>query len=455
MKKYDLVVYGSTGFTGKLVCKHVAEAYHGKGQFTWAMAGRSKTKLETARSELLKYNSGLADVDLIVADNANEESLHAMAACAAVVVSTVGPFAQYGRAVIKACVEDGAHYCDLSAETQHSRRIIDEFDAQARAEGVRIVLSCGLASVPTEVVTLLAADYMAATHKRQLGETVSSYTMNARGGKDSIDTSMVLLKALASDPGTFMLLEEMETDEKVQKVMQHPYCLTLAYNNDPSMLEELKELKDESSPAKAAWSDAGQCWTGPYALAEHNERVVRMSNYLMGWKYGKQMLFSDRAGCGKEAAIKHEKEFAEFEPMIGRAAESPAYLEEISARPSEAIMYNGSFQVDLWALSSDPEASPEGGNGSKNNGSAHEPVRVHASIADMHRDPTYWSTTRMVLECALCMIPQNKELLAQDPYASICPAGVLSPSAAFGLVLHDRLTAAGYELKVGNAVGTQ
>lgn len=92
-------------------------------------------------------------------------------------------------------------------------------------------------------------------------------------------------------------------------------------------------------------------------------------------------MVSDRAGCGKEAAMKHEKGFAEFETMIGRAAESPAYLEEISARPSEAVMHDGSFQVDLWALSSDPEAAPEGSSNNGNNGDTPKPVRVHASIA--------------------------------------------------------------------------
>ena len=145
--KFDIVVYGATGFTGQLVAEYLAAHYKGDADLKWAMAGRSMDKLAAVRDAI----GAPADTPLIVADASDPASLKAMVAQTRSVISTVGPYQLYGSDLLAACVESGTDYFDLCGEPLWMRQMIDEHEATAKSTGARIVFSCGFDSVPFEL----------------------------------------------------------------------------------------------------------------------------------------------------------------------------------------------------------------------------------------------------------------------------------------------------------------
>src|SRR4051812_46217781 len=145
--KFDIVIYGATGFTGQLVAEYLAAHYTGKGDPKWAMAGRSKEKLAFVRDAI----GAPADTALIVADASDPASLKAMLEQSRSVISTVGPYQLYGNDLLAACVASGTDYFDLCGEPIWMRQMIDKHEAAAKASGARIVFSCGFDSVPFEL----------------------------------------------------------------------------------------------------------------------------------------------------------------------------------------------------------------------------------------------------------------------------------------------------------------
>jgi len=140
-RKFDVIVFGATGFTGRLVAEYLQAEY--SHDVKWAMAGRSGEKLEAVRDEM-----GVAkDIPLIIADSADADSLAAMASLTKVVLTTVGPYQLYGTDLVGACVANGTDYVDLCGEPAWMRDIIDGYDGQAKESGARIVLSCGFDSI--------------------------------------------------------------------------------------------------------------------------------------------------------------------------------------------------------------------------------------------------------------------------------------------------------------------
>ena len=146
--QFDVVVYGASGFTGRLVAEYLLEAYGTAGELSWAMAGRNLAKLEGVRREL---GADAVDVPLLVADSNDRESLVRLAAQARVVATTVGPYALYGSRLVEACVETGTHYCDLTGEVHWMRKIIDAHHEAATRSGARIVHNCGFDSLPSDL----------------------------------------------------------------------------------------------------------------------------------------------------------------------------------------------------------------------------------------------------------------------------------------------------------------
>ena len=151
-RAFDVVVYGASGFTGRLVAEHMLATYGAGGDVRWAMAGRSRSKLESVRVEI----GAPADLPLVIADAGNPESLLALARATRVVITTVGPYQLYGEPLVKACVEAGTDYVDLCGEPAWMAAMIAKYDAPAKASGARIVFSCGFDSIPFDLgVTFL------------------------------------------------------------------------------------------------------------------------------------------------------------------------------------------------------------------------------------------------------------------------------------------------------------
>src|SRR3954465_14178033 len=137
--KFDIVVYGATGFTGQLVAEYFATHYKGDASLKWATAGRSKDKLASVRDAI----GAPADTPLIVADASDPASLQAMVDQTKSVITTVGPYLRYGNELVAACVASGVDYFDLCGETPWMRLMIDAHQATAQRSGARIMFSCG------------------------------------------------------------------------------------------------------------------------------------------------------------------------------------------------------------------------------------------------------------------------------------------------------------------------
>ncbi len=152
-RRFDVVVFGATGFTGKLVAAYLTRK-RAREPFTFALAGRSLEKLEQVRASLAAIDPGAAAIELLVADASDRASLEAVAAEARVVLTTVGPFALHGEPLVAACVAKGTDYVDITGEPEFVDRLIVGYDEAARAAGVRVVNCCGFDSIPHDLGVL-------------------------------------------------------------------------------------------------------------------------------------------------------------------------------------------------------------------------------------------------------------------------------------------------------------
>ena len=144
-REFDVIVWGASGFTGKLVAEYLFENYGSIKDLKWAIAGRDLSKLESVRIEI-----GNETIPIIIADSCDLESLNSMTKRTKVICTTVGPYAKYGSKLVSSCVENNTHYCDLAGEVQWIRKIIDQFHEKAKVNGTKIVNSCGFDSIPSD-----------------------------------------------------------------------------------------------------------------------------------------------------------------------------------------------------------------------------------------------------------------------------------------------------------------
>jgi short subunit dehydrogenase-like uncharacterized protein len=177
-RRFDVVVFGATGFTGGLVADYLARA-SARDPFRWALAGRSRQKLEDVQRRLAAVPGAVAPL-LVMADVGDEASLDALAASTTVVITTVGPYARFGEPLVRACAGNGTHYVDLTGEPQFVHRMRDRYDAAARRSGARIVHSCGFESIPPDLTVLAAMNELRA----RLGSVLDSLDVVVKGGAE-------------------------------------------------------------------------------------------------------------------------------------------------------------------------------------------------------------------------------------------------------------------------------
>ena len=175
-REFDVIVWGATGFTGTLVAEYLMRQYGTGGDLKWAVAGRSKEKLEKLRQSL---DVRPGDLETIVADSFDQDSLRNFAGRTRVVLTTVGPYALYGSSLVEACVEKGTHYCDLAGEVQWIRQMIDRHQARAQQTGARIVHCCGFDSVPMDIGVWFLQDEA----KKRFGAYCKSITLFVKATK--------------------------------------------------------------------------------------------------------------------------------------------------------------------------------------------------------------------------------------------------------------------------------
>ena len=393
-REYDVILFGATGFTGRLVAEFLLANYGAGNDLRWAMAGRSLDKLERVREEL-----GNRDIPLLTADSDDLQSLTDLAQQTQVVCTTVGPYALYGSGLVEACVNQGTHYCDLTGETQWMRRMIDAHQGTAEASGARIVHTCGFDSIPSDLGVLFLQNAM--LEKHGVPACHVKYRVAGASGTFSGGTVASLIN----------VMEEASRDRALRKLLADPYAL------NPQGAPRGSDRNDQTG---AIYDEDFERWTLPFVMAAINTRVVRRSNALMDHRYGEDFRYDEAmlAPAGQGALI---SKLAAGAMTAGTAAMAIPPFRALAKRflpspgegPSLEVREKGYFDILLYGIH--PEDRDKD---------------MQAQVTG-DRDPGYGSTSKMLAESAVC--------LARDELA--CGGGFWTPASAMGEMLIDRLQA--------------
>jgi short subunit dehydrogenase-like uncharacterized protein len=401
-RTHDLVVYGATGFVGRLLGSYLAGA--APAGLRIALAGRSRSRLERVRGEL---PAAARDWPLIEADSTDEASLAALAASTRVLATTVGPYVRHGLPVVEACARAGTHYADLTGEVLFVRRAIDRTDAVARDTGARIVHACGYDSVPSDLSALLLAERARADDAGGLRDV--QLVASARGGISggTVDSARAQF-------------EEMGRDAAARRLVGDPYALSPDREAEP----DTRQPRDAGPPSRTA---DGR-WTAPFVMAPFNTRIVRRSNALQDWAYGRGLRYGEVMGCGRglpgavtaSAVTAGLAGFAAAMSLPPTRALLDRVLPDPGTGPGEQTRARGWFRSVV-------DATTESG-------------RHYRATAAGQGDPGYAATTVMLGETALALALDGDRLPGR--------AGSLTPATALGPVLVERLRAAGHTYEV-------
>jgi short subunit dehydrogenase-like uncharacterized protein len=404
-RKYGIVVYGATGFTGRLVAEYLNTAYSDDPEVSWAMAGRSPSKLESVRAEM-----GISgNVDLIEADAADPASLKAMAQSARVVITTVGPYQLYGEALLAACAEAGTDYVDLCGEPAWMAQMIEKYQDAAAASGARLVFSCGFDSVPFD----LGVWFLQQEAERTLGAPVPRVKGRVRKMKGTFSGGTA-----ASLTATITAVSQ---DRSLLKLLTNPFSLCPGFSGPK-----------QPHSADAEYDEAASSWTAPFIMAPINTKNVHRSNFLAGHPFGDGFVYDERMLTGDgEKGEKRAKSAARQEKMQNVM---------LAMAPTRWVLKT--FMMPKPGEGPDKEARETGFYDILFIGEAADGRTVKASVQG-DKDPGYGSTSKMIAECALCL------LLDIDRDAT--PGGIWTPAAAMDGKLVERLQAkAGLTFTVEN-----
>ncbi|MBA4163762.1 MAG: saccharopine dehydrogenase [Erythrobacter sp.] len=376
-REFDIVVYGATGYTGRLVAEYLSTHYGSrKDGPKWAMAGRSLTKLQEVRDEI----GADPATPLITANSDDLASLEAMCARTRVVLSTVGPYQLYGDALVEACVKTGTDYADLCGEPGWMREKIDQHHEAAKASGSRICFSSGFDSIPFDLGVLMTQKEAQARFggpaPRIKGRVRAMAGTFSGGTAASLTATM---KAVAKNPSLI-------------KVLQSPFGLTPGF-----------EGPDQPSGMVPHYEEDLGKWAAPFVMAPINTKNVHRTNFLLGHPYGKdfrydEMVLTSPSEAGKAAAgaiaDMMKNPFGAKPPKPGEG-------------PSKEERENGFY--DLLFIAEMPDGRA-----------------LHYGVKGKY-DPGYGSTSRMLAETGIALLACDK------------PGGVGTPGAFLGENLVKRL----------------
>ncbi|HEY5858500.1 MAG TPA: saccharopine dehydrogenase NADP-binding domain-containing protein, partial [Aldersonia sp.] len=388
-REFDLVLYGATGFVGKLTAHYLSTAAPEGARI--ALAGRSVDKLVAVRDGL---GPAVAGWELIVADAADETHLDAMVRRTRVVVTTVGPYAQYGLPLVAACAKAGTHYADLTGETLFVRDCIDRYHDVAVGTGARIVNSCGFDSVPSDLSVWV-------THKQTLADDTGELT----------DTTLVAKAKGGLSGGTVATMlgqiEAVAADRSLAKVVTDPYALSPDRALEPYVGRQSDQALQQASSIDASLDG----WVATFLMASYNTRVVRRSNALLGYPYGKNFRYREVMSAGRSRLAPVIAAGVAGTLAVGATVGSfalrgpvPRLVERILPKPgsgpSEKTRNTGWFTMSTYAHTT---------SGAK-----------YRTIFAAHGDPGYQATSVMLGEAGLA--------LAFDGDALAEATGVVTPA---------------------------
>jgi short subunit dehydrogenase-like uncharacterized protein len=407
-RAFDLVLWGATGFTGELVAEYLVRQHGVRAALRWAIGGRSKAKLEQVRERLVAIEPTAAELPIVLGDGTDRTSLDALARQTRVVCSTVGPFTKHGRELVAACVEAGTDYCDSTGEPQFVRAMIDAHHERARATGARIVHCCGFDSIPSDLGTLMIQEAARAAHGSNCDEV--RHFVSLRGGAISGGTAASMVE----------IMEEGGSDPAVRRIMSDPYALDPGHGGG-SRGTDLHPIQ---------WDPDLERWTGPFVMAGINARIVRRSNAMLGYAWGRDFRYVEGMSfaSGPGGWLKAAGMSAGVAAVFGAMAVPPIrqfiaerFLPAPGQGPSKERRERSSFTSRfIGALA---------GSG----------ARIRGTVKGVG-DPGYDETAKMLGESALC--------LARDRDSTRTEGGVLTPASCLGMTLVQRLRKQGMTFDV-------
>lgn len=410
-REFDLVLFGATGFVGRLTARYLAAAAPDGARI--ALAGRSPEKLTAVRDEL----GGAAAIwPLLVADSSDQVALDALAARTKVVVTTVGPYLRYGLPLARACANAGTHYADLTGEPLFIRECMDRFGDRATETGAKIVNSCGYDSIPSDLSVYRIYRRTVEDNTGELTDTtlIARFKGGASGG--TIDSGRAMMEAVATDPAK-------------GSVLSHPYSLS----PDKAMEPDVGRQSDQALSRASAIDPSLDGWVTTFVMAAHNTKVVRRSNALLGWVYGKNFRYREVMGVGNSATA----------PLIA-AGVAGGIVTTLAAGALLSRMSAGRKVLDRIL------PKPGTGPGERARSSGWFSMQTFAATTSGAKytctfagqgDPGYQATSVMLGEAGLC--------LAFDELPEL--AGILTPASAMGDPLTERLRTAGLTIEVERA----
>ena len=394
-KPLDLVVFGATGFTGRLVAEYLLARHGVGGALRWALAGRSLARLQAVRGEL----GAPAALPLINTDASDAAALAGLAQQTRVVITTVGPYALHGSALVAACAAAGTDYVDLCGEPLWMADMIAHHHAAAQASGARIVFSCGFDSVPFDLGVL----FLQTEANRRWGAPAARVhglvrTMKGSFSGGTAASLLTTLEAIAHQPD-------------LARAMADPFALTPGFSGP-----------GQPDSADAQFDPLAQAWTAPFVMSAINTKNVHRTNALRGHAYGRDFVYAERelkgdGAVGKLRAQQAARKLRVQNALLGftpaRALVRRFALPQPGQGPSAAQREAGHYELLFIGQAADG--------------------RTLRAVVNGDRDPGYGSTCRMVSESALCLL--------HDVDHAATPGGVWTPGAALGLALVHRLQA--------------
>ena len=389
MKQFDIIIWGATSFTGKLVVEYLFKKF-ASTKIKWAIAGRNKEKLENVRSKVADKN-----IPIFIADSFDEKSLSVIVKKSKVICSTVGPYSLYGSLLVELCVKHSTNYCDITGEAHWIRTIIDKFHKDAKKKKIKIVNSCGFDSIPSDMGVYFIQNEIKKAYK-SYAKSIKMRVAGIRGGISG---------------GTYgsmnNLLKEAYADKSVFKVLNNPYGL-----NPRDKMEGL----DKKDLRKIIFDNESKSWIYPFIMAGINTKIVRRSNALSNFQYGKEFTYEEATMAGKGISGFWKAILALF-PLAMIGINPNSFLKKIvnsfMPRPGEGPgiekRKNGFYNLRFY-ITIDKKR------------------KAFAKVIG-DSDPGYGSTSKMLAESALSLAFDN----LPGNY------GVITPSFAMGDKLLNRL----------------
>ena len=355
LNQYDFVIYGATGFTGKLVVEYAINQYGNNNDISWAIAGRNREKLEKVKGS---FNLP-SDIGMMIVDSNDQASIDAMVSQTKCVLTTVGPYQLYGEKIITSCISSGIDYVDLCGEPGFMHKIISEHSEEAKQKGSRIVFSCGFDSIPFDLGVLFVQEEVKAKFNKYAPSVRGRVRdMNGEFSGGTAASMKATMAALHSNPDLI-------------NVLINPHALCEGFQG--------VQQDDDSKPK---YDEELDTWVAPFFMAPINTKNIHRSNKLLNHIYGEDFKYNEMwiQGSGEEG-----KAAAEFISTMNPLGDAP----EPGEGPSKESRENGNYDV-LFCADLDDQT-----------------IKVSVS-GDM--DPGYGSTSKMITESAVCLVKDCKDL---------------------------------------------